>query len=140
MFATETQLRVHYALTDLMGFVYHGHYAEFYEIGRAEAIRSLGITYLEIENMGVMMPVGQLHCKFLRPARYDDLLTVKTILKEMPSGSKIVFFHEIYNQKDELINTGEVTLHFLDKSTLKACSMPLPLQELIKGYFPRTTA
>lgn len=139
MFITETQIRVHYALTDMMGFVYHGRYAEFYEIGRAEAIRALGITYLEIEEMGVMMPVGQLNCRYLRPARYDDLLTVKTTLKEMPTGSRIQFYHEIYNQKDELINTGEVTLHFLDKVSMKSCTMPLQLKALIQGYFSSST-
>lgn len=136
MFITETRLRVHYAWTDQMGFVYHGHYAQFYEIGRAEAIRQLGITYRDIEAMGVMMPVGSLQCKFVRPARYDDLLTVKTILKELPSGSRVTFYHEIINQQDELINTGEILLHFVDKQSLKTCDMPGTLRNLLIPFFP----
>jgi acyl-CoA thioester hydrolase len=136
MFVTETTVRVHYALTDQMGFVYHGHYAQFYEIARAEAIRGLGITYLDIEAMGVMMPVVSLQCKYLRPAKYDDLLLIKTSLRELPVGSRVTFQHEIFNQQDELINTGEVVLHFLNKKDLKSCEMPEPLKILIKPFFP----
>src|SRR5215212_12176923 len=78
MYTTETSIRIHYALTDQMGIVYHGHYAQFYEIGRTEAIRSLGYTYKDIEALGIFMPVVDIHSKFLRPAKYDDLITVKT--------------------------------------------------------------
>ena len=95
MYTTETTIRIHYALTDQMGIVYHGHYAQFYEIGRTEAIRSLGYTYKDIEAMGVIMPVVDIHSKFLRPAKYDDLITVKTTLREMPVHHKIVFHSEI---------------------------------------------
>ena len=95
MFTTETQIRIHYALTDQMGVVYHGHYAQFYEIGRAEAIRQIGYTYKDIEEMGIIMPVVDIHSRFLRPAKYDDLITVKTILKELPLHHKIFFHHEI---------------------------------------------
>ena len=97
MYTTETQIRIHYALTDQMGFVYHGHYAQFYEIGRGEAIRQIGYTYKDIEAMGIIMPVVDIHSRFLRPAKYDDLITVKTILKELPVHHKIVFHSEIYN-------------------------------------------
>ena len=110
MFTTETQIRIHYALTDQMGVVYHGHYAQFYEIARTEAIRQIGYTYKDIEAMGIIMPVIDIHSRFLRPAKYDDLITVKTILKELPLHHKIVFHHEIYNETDELLNTGDVTL------------------------------
>jgi acyl-CoA thioester hydrolase len=136
MFVTETTVRVHYALTDQMGFVYHGHYAQFYEIARAEAIRGLGITYLDIEAMGVMMPVVSLQCKFLRPARYDDVLLIKTTLRELPAGSRVSFQHEIFNQQDELINTGEVILHFVNKENLKSCEMPEALKILCAPFFP----
>ncbi len=78
MFTSETQIRIHYALTDQMGVVYHGHYAQFYEIGRTEAIRELGFTYKEIEKMGILLVVTDIHTRFLRPAKYDDLITVKT--------------------------------------------------------------
>src|SRR4051812_32323459 len=75
MFVTETPIRIHYALTDQMGMVYYGHYAQFYEIGRTEAIRQIGYTYKEIEALGIIMPVVEIHSKFLRPAKYDDLIT-----------------------------------------------------------------
>lgn len=135
MFVTETQLRIHYALTDQMGVVYYGHYAQFYEIGRTEAIRQIGFTYKEIEAMGIIMPVVDMHSRFLRPARYDDLITIKTLVKEMPAHHKIIFHSEIYNQKDELLNTGETTLFFIDAGTMKRCEMPELLKQKLSGYF-----
>lgn len=135
MFVTETQLRIHYALTDQMGVVYYGHYAQFYEIGRTEAIRQIGFTYKEIEAMGIIMPVVDMHSRFLRPAKYDDLITIKTLVKEMPAHHKIIFHSEIYNEKDELLNTGDTTLFFIDAGTMKRCEMPELLKEKLKGYF-----
>ncbi len=135
MFVTETQIRIHYALTDQMGMVYHGHYAQFYEIGRAEAIRQIGYTYKDIEEMSIIMPVVDIHSRFLRPAKYDDLITVKTMLKELPHHHKIVFHHEIYNEQDELLNTGDITLYFMDAKTMKRCEMPGELREKLIGYF-----
>ncbi|MFT3679359.1 MAG: thioesterase family protein [Ferruginibacter sp.] len=135
MFTTATQIRVHYALTDQMGVVYHGHYAQFYEIGRAEAIRQLGYTYKDVEAMGIIMPVVDIHSRFLRPAKYDDLLTVKTTLKELPAHHKITFHSEIYNEQDELLNTGDVTLYFMEAKTMKRCEMPVPLKEKLLQYF-----
>jgi acyl-CoA thioester hydrolase len=135
MFVTETQVRIHYALTDQMSMVYYGHYAQFYEIGRTEAIRQLGYTYKEIEALGIIMPVVEIHSKFLRPAKYDDLVTIKTTLKEMPAGHKIIFYSEIFNEQGKLLNTGEVTLYFIDAKTMKRCQMPGPLHEKLKHYF-----
>jgi acyl-CoA thioester hydrolase len=135
MFITETQIRIHYALVDQMGVVYHGHYAQFYEIGRTEAIRQIGYTYKEIEALGVIMPVVDIHSRFLRPAKYDDLITVKTTLREMPMNFKVVFHAEIFNEQDELLNTGSVTLFFVDAKTMKRCNMPDVLREKLAGYF-----
>ncbi|MEO9020888.1 MAG: thioesterase family protein [Ginsengibacter sp.] len=135
MFTSRTQIRVHYALTDQMGVVYHGHYAQFYEIGRTEALRSLGLTYKEIESEGVIMPVTEIHSKFIRPALYDDLITVVTSVKEMPSHHKIVFHSEIFNEKNELLNVGDVSLYFLNAQTMKRCEMPERIKEEIIGYF-----
>lgn len=134
MFTTETQIRIHYALTDQMRVVYHGHYAQFYEIARTEAIRQLGYTYKDIEAMGIIMPVIDIHSRFLRPAKYDDLITVKTILKELPNHHKIVFHHEIYNEADELLNTN-VTLYFMEAKEMKRCIIPDKLREVLKHYF-----
>jgi acyl-CoA thioester hydrolase len=135
LFTTETQIRIHYALTDQMGMVYHGHYAQFYEIGRGEAIRQLGYTYKDIEAMGIIMPVVDIHSRFLRPAKYDDLVTVKTTLRELPAAHKIVFHHEIYNEADELLNTGDITLYFIEAKTMKRVHMPGALATVLGKYF-----
>ncbi|MEO6722206.1 MAG: thioesterase family protein [Ferruginibacter sp.] len=135
MFVTETQIRIHYALTDQMGVVYHGHYAQFYEIGRGEAIREIGYTYKDIEAMGIIMPVVDIHSRFLRPAKYDDLITVKTMLKELPVHHKIVFHSEIYNEEGQLLNVGDVTLYFMEASGMKRCEMPGELRAKLEKYF-----
>ena len=135
MFTSKTQVRIHYALTDQMGLVYYGNYAQFYEIGRTESLRSLGLTYKEIEATGVIMPVTEMHIRFLRPALYDDLLTVVTMVKEMPLHSKIVFHNEIYNEKNELLNVGDVTLYFLDAKTMKRTDMPAKIKDKLVDYF-----
>jgi acyl-CoA thioester hydrolase len=118
-----------------MGVVYHGHYAQFYEIGRTEAIRELGFTYKEIEAMGILLVVTDIHTRFLRPAKYDDLITVKTSLREIPQHHKIVFHSEIYDQQNELLNTGDVTLYFMEAKTMKRSEMPQVLKEKLEKYF-----
>lgn len=99
MFITETHIRVRYAETDQMNVVYYGNYAQYFEVARAESIRNLGFTYKEMEELGVIMPVVEMQTKFLRPAHYDDLLNIKTFLKELPVDYRIVFEHEVYNQQ-----------------------------------------
>ncbi|MEO6548599.1 MAG: thioesterase family protein [Ferruginibacter sp.] len=135
MYTTETTIRIHYALTDQMGMVYHGHYAQFYEIGRGEAIRQIGYSYKDIEAMGIIMPVVDIHSRFLRPAKYDDLITVRTILKELPAHHKIVFHSEIYSQDGVLLNIGDVTLYFMELNGMKRCGMPAQLKEKLEKYF-----
>lgn len=135
MYSHETQIRIHYALTDQMGVVYHGHYAQFYEIGRTEALRSLGITYKELEAEGVIMPVTEMHSRFLRPALYDDLITVVTTVKEMPVHHKIIFHTEIFNEKKELLNIGNVSLYFLAAKTMKRCGIPEKIRRQMEVFF-----
>ena len=135
MFSSSTTIRIHYALTDQMGFVYHGHYAQFYEIGRTEAIRSLGFTYKDIEALGIIMPVIETHFKFISPARYDDLITVKTTLKLLPEDHKITFYGEIFNEEGKLLNTGEVILFFMNAQEMKRAMMPDQLRQKIEAYF-----
>jgi len=118
-----------------MGVVYHGHYAQFYEIGRGEAIREIGFTYKDIEAMGIIMPVVDIHSKFLRPAKYDDLITVKTTLKELPIHHKIVFHSEIFNENNELLNIGDVTLYFMEAKEMKRCEIPITLKLKLEKYF-----
>lgn len=136
MFSSKTQIRIHYALTDQMGVVYHGHYAQFYEIGRTEALRSLHLTYKEVEASGVIMMVTEIHSKFLRPAVYDDLITVVTTVKELPVHHKIIFHSELFNEKDKLLNIGDVILYFIDAKTMKRTTMPENMREKLVEYFP----
>jgi len=135
MFSSKTQIRIHYALTDQMGVVYHGHYAQFYEIGRTEALRSLDLTYKEVEASGVIMMVTEIHSKFLRPALYDDLITVVTTVKELPVQHKIIFHSELFNEKDKLLNVGDVILYFIDAKTMKRTTMPENMRERLVEYF-----
>ncbi len=135
MFNSKTQIRIHYALTDQMGVVYHGHYAQFYEIGRTEALRSLDLTYKEVEASGVIMMVTEVHSKFLRPALYDDLITVVTTVKELPVHHKIIFHSELFNEKDKLLNIGDVILYFIDAKTMKRTTMPENMREKLVQYF-----
>jgi len=135
MFITETQIRVRYAETDQMGIVYHSNYFLYFESGRAESIRQLGFTYAGMEKMGVIMMVTDLHCRYLRPALYDDLLSVKTLLKELPHHHKIEFHQEILNEKKELLAAGKIILYFIEARTMKRTGMPLQLLKKLEPYF-----
>jgi acyl-CoA thioester hydrolase len=135
MFSYEVQgIRVRYADTDQMGYVYYGNYARFYEIGRVEALRSIGFHYKEMEDEGVMMPVYENRSKYLKPARYDDLLSIRVILHQMP-GVRVVFQYEIRNQDGDLLNTGETTLVFQRRDNAKLCMPPDVLVEKLTPYF-----
>ena len=123
MIKTETTLRVRYGETDQMGFVYYGVYAQYYEVGRVEAMRSLGFSYREMEESGVLMPVINLTVNYKKPAKYDDEVRIVTTVKEMP-GVRITFDYECFNQKNELLNTGSVTLVFIDKQKNKPMQPP----------------
>ena len=135
MYTSETQIRVRYGETDQMGFLYYGNYALYYEVGRAEAIRQLGFTYRELEELGIHMPVIALNAQYFRPALYDDLITVKTILKDMPQSSKIEFHSELYNEAGELLNKGLTTLVFYDPKEKKKVSMHPELHKRLAAYF-----
>jgi acyl-CoA thioester hydrolase len=135
MFTSETTIRVRYAETDQMGVVYHSNYFPYFESARAESIRQLGFTYADMEKMGVIMPVVDVHCRYLRPAVYDDLLTIKTTLKELPIHHKIEFHHEVFNEKNELLAVGKLILYFIEAKTMKRTTMPPALIEKLQPYF-----
>jgi|SRR5690606_15106709 len=135
MYESTTQIRVRYGETDQMGFLYYGHYALYYEVGRTDAFRQLGVTYKSMEEMGITMPVIELNSKYLRPAKYDDLLTVKTKIKEWPSGHTITFHTEIFNENGRLLNTGTVTLVFYDAINKKKTTLPENLKHLLSPFF-----
>jgi acyl-CoA thioester hydrolase len=134
MLSVTTQLRVRYAETDQMGYVYYGNYAQYFEVGRVEALRSLGYTYRFMEESGVMMPVANMDIKFIKPARYDDLLSITTRIKEMPSA-KMIFEYEIKNESNLLIVTGSTTLVFIDVNTQRITRSPDFLTQALKPYF-----
>jgi acyl-CoA thioester hydrolase len=119
----EFNVRVRYAETDQMGVVYHGKYAEYFEMGRVEWLRNLGVSYAVMEKQGIMLPVVSLTMNYKKPARYDDLLTVKTILKKQ-EGVKIEFDYEIYNENAELLTTGYSMLVFVDMKTGRPTAPP----------------
>jgi len=135
MLIHETKRRVLYAETDKMGYLYYGHYASYYETGRAEFIRDHGITYRDLEVVyGVMMPVVSLNCRYKLPARYDELLTIKSILREKP---RRIFHieHEVRNENGDLLNEGEVKLFFVDMKTNKNVSCPDYVIKAFEPYF-----
>lgn len=112
----EFKVRVRYAETDQMGVVYHGNYAQYFEMGRVEWLRNLGLSYSYMEQNGIMLPVVSLTINYKKPARYDDLLSVRTIFKKQQSV-KIEFEYEIYNDRGELLTTGSSVLVFVDMKT-----------------------
>ena len=118
-----------------MGYLYYGNYALYYEVGRAEAIRQLGFTYRQLEEMGIIMPVAELHTLYFKPALYDDLITVKTILKELPDGPKVQFHSELYNEQGHLLNKGTTTLVFYDPKEKKKTNMPNELFTRLSPFF-----
>lgn len=136
MFIAETTIRVRYGETDRMGYSYYGNYAEYYEVGRVEALRDLGWNYKEMEDGGILLPVYTYSIKYLKPAFYDELLVIKTMIKEIPQA-RIRFDYEMYNSKGEKINEGETTLVFVDAKTKKPCGAPKEFVESLKKYFAK---
>lgn len=135
MYTHETKIRVRYGETDQMGYLYYGNYAQYYEVGRAEMIRQLGMTYRDMEVIhGILMPVMSLNMRFVRPALYDELLTVKTTLRKVP-GRTITFHMEIFNEQNKLVNGGSVKLCFIDAKTKKSVLAPPYLVETLTPFF-----
>ncbi|HLT33810.1 MAG TPA: thioesterase family protein [Aquaticitalea sp.] len=109
----EIELRVRYGETDQMGVVYHGNYAQYFEVGRVEWLRKLGVSYKEMEKNGIMLPVISLNVNYKKSAHYDDLVKIKTQLVKIPSAT-IEFNYEIWNEKNDLLATGNTSLVFID--------------------------
>lgn len=136
MFIHESKVRVRYAETDQMAYVYYGNYATYYEVARVEAFRFLGFPYKSLEDNGMMMPVFEMKTRYIQPAKYDDLLTLKVSIKSLPSA-RIIFDYEIYNEKEVLLNIGQTTLVFVDMKTQKLKRCPSGLLDLLKVYFEK---
>jgi acyl-CoA thioester hydrolase len=127
--------RVRYGETDQMGYLYHGVYAQYYEIGRVEMLRSLGVTYRDMEEKhGILMPVMSLQMRFVRPALYDQLLTIRTTLRVLPVDT-ITFYVDIYNEGKKLVSGGSVRLCFIDRETRKTIAVPPYLVDILRPFF-----
>jgi acyl-CoA thioester hydrolase len=134
MFCSETTIRVRYGETDKMGYLYYGHYPEYFEVGRTDMIRLFGLTYREIEEKGIIMPVRSLKVDFKSPAYYDELLTVKSCLKVLPEV-KLDVDYEIYNAQNQLICTGNTVLAFVDSASGRPRRAPEFFIKAVEKYF-----
>lgn len=133
MFKHEVSLRVRYGETDRMGYAYYGHYATYFEVARVEALRTLGVNYKTLEDEGTLLPVLDFKIKYLKPAFYDDTLNIKVTIKELP-GVRIKFDYETYNQENVLLNVGETTLVFVDKTSGKPKAAPARILDKLKQF------
>ncbi len=136
MYTTEIKIRVRYGETDRMGYVYYGNYAEYFEVARVEALRNLGFSYKKLEDEGLMLPVLNYSVKYLKPAFYDDELTIKVTIKEIPLA-RIRFDYEVYNDKDELTTIADTTLVFIDRKINKPCQAPEDFTDALKIFFAK---
>ena len=134
MYQHTLQLRVRYGETDQMGYVYYGHYAAYCEVARVEALRSLGMSYKQLEETGVMLPVLEHHAYYHRPALYDDLLSIEVTIMEMPTAV-IRFRYQIYNEQRELLHTAETKLAFVRSEGMRVCRPPQQLLALLRPHF-----
>ena len=134
MIESEVKIRVRYAETDKMGYVYYGNYATYFEVARVETFRDIGFSYKELEEAGVMMPVLEYKTKFIKPAFYDDLLTIKAIVKTKPTA-RIVFEYEVYNESNSLLTIGETTLVFVNQNTGRPCTLPESFEKIMSPYY-----
>jgi len=131
MIHSKHSLRVRYAETDPMKYVYYGNYATYFVLGRVELFRSIGISYDEIEKQGIWLPVSDYKIKYLKPALYDQKLEIHTFMKKIP-GVRIEFEYEIYNEKGIKITEASTTLFFLNSETNKVIKCPDFLMKLIE--------
>jgi len=127
----DISFRVRYGETDQMGVVYHGNYPQYLEMGRVEWLRTLGISYKEMEENGIILPVISLQLIYKKSAVYDDLLTVRTILRKRPQV-RIEFDYEIYNEKKELLAEANTVLAFMDSKNNKPIRCPEYILERLK--------
>lgn len=135
MYISETKIRVRYAETDRMGYVYYGNYAAYFEVGRVEALRSLGLSYKVMEEQGIMLPVLAYTVKYFKPAFFDDVLTIRTTVNELPSGTRIHFHYETLNEQNISLNKAETSHVFVKTTNGRPCAVPENVIEVITPYF-----
>ena len=135
MYQTETFIRIRYAETDRMGYAYYGNYATYFEVARVEALRQLGITYRELEDEGILLPVSEYSIRFIKPAYYDDEIMIKTMITELP-GVRLKFSYETY-AGDTIINRATTDLVFVDKHTGRPMKCPAHVLEKLAPFYPK---
>jgi acyl-CoA thioester hydrolase len=133
MFCKETEIRVRYAETDRMGYVYYGNYAMYFEVARVETLRSVGITYKTLEDDGILLPVTEYNIRYQHPAHYDDVLIIKTCIPVMP-GVRIRFEYETW-RNDVLLNIAWTELVFADSKTGKPIRCPNDVANALLPYY-----
>jgi acyl-CoA thioester hydrolase len=119
-----------------MGIMHHSNYIVMYEMARTEWLREMGLTYAEIERRGIMSPIIEVQSRYLYPAFYDELLTIKVFIEEMPSA-RLIIGSEVYNEQGKLINTGRVTLGFMHADTRRPCRTPEWFVAALEGYITK---
>jgi acyl-CoA thioester hydrolase len=134
MIQNETKIRVRYGETDRMGYLHHGSYPLYFEVGRTELFRQLGLSYRQMEDNGILLPVREMKVKYYLPALYDDEVIIKTYLKKTPTV-KLDFEYELYNRQDQLLCKAETSLVFVSAATRKPVRMPVYFEEIIQPYF-----
>lgn len=130
---SKTQYRILYADTDMMGVVYYGNYGRLFEMGRTEMIRGMGLPYIELEKIGIVMPVFSVESKYRNVLKYDELITIETTVKEVPAV-RMEFFHKIYNEDGKLAHEAKVVLVFMNMETGRPVRAPELLTNLLKNY------
>jgi acyl-CoA thioester hydrolase len=133
MLVHETQLRVQYYETDQMGVVHHSNYVRYFEIGRTELMRHIELSYKEVEDAGTVMPITDIKVRYFFPAHYDELISIKSSIKEMPKA-RMVFHYEIYNEQGKLLADGSATLAFVNKTTGRPQRTPEALINILSQY------
>ncbi len=133
MYQSKVKVRVRYAETDQMGYCYYGNYATYYEVARVNILRKIGISYSELEKQNYQMPVLDFNIKYIKPAYYDDELTILCKIPQIPKV-RIKFDYESYNQNKEMINFGSTTLVFIDKLTKKPVNCPKILLDKLNQF------
>lgn len=134
MVSNEIKVRVRYGETDRMGYAHHSVYALYFEEGRTELLRKFGMDYKTMEDNGYILPMASLNIDYMKPAKYDDILTVKTILREKP-GVRLNFKYEVYDSQGEMVCKALGKMVFADKITGRPCRPYPAFVELVNRVF-----
>lgn len=121
-----TFIRVRYAETDQMGYCYYGNYANYFEVARVEALRERGVRYKEMEENGILLPVKKFEIAYHQPAKYDDLLEIRTRIVQL-EGVRIAFEYKTYNEIGDFLNEAYTLLVFLSAETQKPIAIPVAI-------------